>query len=91
MTPLYMLLEHNLSTIFNQRDRRKRAAALEKLWAVDGVLWSAEGTYFGHAEIDRSANDLLRRLISPRLGRWMKFPVWREYVGLSVRSELRRP
>ncbi len=48
-------------SMFNQRDGRKRRAALEQLWAADGVLWSAEGTYLGHREIEGAAADLLLR------------------------------
>ena len=36
-------------------------AALKAIWAVDGVLWSAEGTYVGLRQIEKAAADLLRR------------------------------
>ena len=36
-------------------------AALKAIWAVDGVLWSAEGTYVGLREVEKAAADLLRR------------------------------
>ena len=61
MTRLSELLSRNLSSIFNQRDGKKRKAALRELWATDGVLWTAEGTYLGHKEIERAAAGLLRR------------------------------
>ena len=34
---------------------------LKVLWAPDGVLWSAEGTYEGYQEIEQAVLDLLRR------------------------------
>ena len=61
MSKLTELLSRNLSSIFNERNDRKRRAALKELWAVDGVLWTAEGTYQGYKNIDRAANALLRR------------------------------
>ena len=61
MSKLSELLSQNLSSIFNERNGRKRRAALKELWAADGVLWSAEGTYLGHRNIDRAADALLRR------------------------------
>ena len=60
MTGLSYLLERNLSSIFNQRDGKKRRAALRELWATDGVLWSAGGTYIGHRAIEQATAALLR-------------------------------
>ncbi len=61
MTLLSTLLERNLLSISNERDAKKRKAALKELWAADGVLWSAEGTYVGHRAIEQAAAGLLRR------------------------------
>ena len=61
MTTLSELLEQNLSAFFNQQDAKKRQAALNKLWAADGVLWSPEGTYIGYRAIEEAAASLLRR------------------------------
>ncbi len=61
MTILSSLLERNLLLIFNQRDGKKRKAILKELWATDGILWSAEGTYVGHRAIDQAAFSLPRR------------------------------
>ena len=61
MTTVSDLLQRNLSDIFAQRDRKKRRAALKELWAPDGVMWSAEGTYLGFTAIEEAAANLLRR------------------------------
>ena len=61
MTILAGLLEVNLLSIFNERDGRKRKAALKQHWAADGVLWTAEGTYAGLRAIEQAAAGLLRR------------------------------
>ena len=61
MTTVSSLLASNLSSVFNQRDGKMRKLALKDLWAVDGVLWSAEGTYLGRKEVERAAAGLLRR------------------------------
>ena len=61
MTTLSDLLQCNLLDISSQRDRKKRRAALKELWAPDGVMWSAEGTYLGLRAIEESAANLLRR------------------------------
>ena len=60
MTKLSLLLERNLSSIFNQRDGKRRKAALKELWVADGVLWTAAGTYVGHRAIEQAADRLLR-------------------------------
>ena len=60
MTGLSNLLERNLSSIFNERDAKKRRAALKELWAVDGVLWSAGGTYIGYRAIEQATARVLR-------------------------------
>ena len=61
MTKLSDLLQRNLSSIFNERDEKKRIAAVRSLWTADGVLWSAEGTYVGHKAIAQAAATILRR------------------------------
>ena len=61
MMKLSDLLEQNLLSVFNQRDARKRKDALKQLWAADGVLWSAEGTYIGLRAIEQAAGALLRK------------------------------
>ena len=61
MTRLPDLLAENLTSIFNQRNAKQRKAALKELWAVDGVLWSAEVTYLGHKDIEGAVASVLRR------------------------------
>ena len=61
MSILTDLLEGNLLSVFNQRDGRRRRAALKELWTADGVLRSVEGTYVGHRAVERAAASLLRR------------------------------
>jgi len=61
MTELSDLLIRNLSSVFNQRDLRKRRRAIKELWSADGVLWSAEGTYIGYKAIEEAAASLLAR------------------------------
>ncbi len=61
MTKLSKLSVQNLSFIFNQRDARKRRAALNDLWDPNGVLWSAEGTYVGRRAIEQAVARLLRQ------------------------------
>ena len=54
MSKLTELLSRNLSSVLNERNGRKRRAALKELWA-------AEGTYLGHKNIDPCVDALLRR------------------------------
>ena len=61
MMKLSHLVERNLSSIFNERDGKKRKAALKQLWTANGVLWSAEGTYVGTRAVEQAAGNLLRR------------------------------
>ena len=61
MITLSSLLERNLTEVFNQRNGTKRLAALRAVWALNGILWSAEGTYVGLREVGKAAADLLRR------------------------------
>ena len=60
MTELAQLAERNVSSIFNERDGKKRRAALKDLWTADAVLWSAGGTYIGYQSIERAISSLLR-------------------------------
>ncbi len=47
-------------SVFNERDGKRRRAALRKLWIADGVLWTAAGTYIGYKSIDSAAAETLR-------------------------------
>ncbi len=60
MTQLSQLAKRNVSNIFNQRNRKKRIAALKLLWTADSVWWSAAGTYIGFSAIEQAISDLLR-------------------------------
>ena len=94
MTPLSFLLERNLTEVFNQRNRTKRLAALNAIWAVDGVLWSAEGTYVGLREVEKAVADLLRRFpefqFTP-LGDVDEIPEAARMRWLSVSLAVRQP
>ena len=54
MGSLLSFAERNLLSIFNQGDAVKRRAALRRLWARDGVLWTSDGMYVGYKAVDRA-------------------------------------
>jgi hypothetical protein len=60
MTLIASLAKQNLTSIFNQRDSKKRRAALKKFWAPHGVLRTADGTYIGQGAVDKAAASILR-------------------------------
>jgi hypothetical protein len=50
------LLLRNLSDVFGENDPARRHAAIEELWAEDGVFYDPKsGAHRGHDEIDRVA------------------------------------
>jgi hypothetical protein len=50
------LLLRNLSDVFGENDPARRYAAIEELWAEDGVFYDPKsGAHRGHDEIDRVA------------------------------------
>ena len=61
MTLLSRIARENLSSIFNERDQKKRRSTLRKLWAVDAVLWTADGTYVGRSAVEKAVASALRR------------------------------
>ena len=52
------LLERNLQEVFGENDGARRRAAIEELWAEDGVLYVPPGVITGHEAIDKFAGDL---------------------------------
>jgi len=52
------LLEWNLQQVFGEGDAARRRAAIEELWAEDGILYVPPGAIVGHAAIDSFAGDL---------------------------------
>ena len=60
MTELSQLADRNVSSIFNERDPKKRGAALKDHWTADAVFWSAGGTYVGYQAIERAFSGFLR-------------------------------
>ena len=50
------LMIRNLREVFGENDRARRRAAIEEIWAEDGVFYDPKtGIYRGHDEIDRIA------------------------------------
>ena len=50
------LLIRNLRDVFGENDPTRRRAAIDELWAEDGVFYDRKsGTHRGHDEIDRVA------------------------------------
>jgi hypothetical protein len=52
------LLDRNLQEIFGQNDPVRRRAAVEELWAEDGVLYVPPGAVTGQEAISSFAGDL---------------------------------
>jgi len=52
------LLTRNLQEVFGEGDAVRRRAAIEELWAEDGVLFVPPGPVVGHDAIDRFAGML---------------------------------
>lgn len=52
------LLLRNLKEVFGEGDSGRRRAAIEELWAEDGVLYAPTGPVTGHAAIDAFAGTL---------------------------------
>jgi hypothetical protein len=49
------LLTRNLHEVFGENDPARRRAAIEELWAEDGVFYDPKGVHRGRDEIDRIA------------------------------------
>jgi hypothetical protein len=52
------LLERNLQEVFGENDPKRRRAAIQELWAEDGVLYVPPGVITGHDAIEKFAGDL---------------------------------
>lgn len=52
------LLDRNLQEVFGEGDDARRRAAIDDLWAEDGVLYVPPGMIKGRAAIDKFAGDL---------------------------------
>jgi hypothetical protein len=55
---IHDLLLRNLQEVFGEGDADRRRAAIQELWAEDGVLYAPPGAIVGHAAIDTFAGDL---------------------------------
>ena len=49
------LLTRNLHDVFGENDPARRRAAIDEIWAEDGVFYEPNGVYRGRDEIDRVA------------------------------------
>jgi ketosteroid isomerase-like protein len=49
------LMSRNLQDVFGEGDPHRRRAAIEELWAEDGVFYAPDGIHRGHDAIDRNA------------------------------------
>ena len=49
------LLTRNLQDVFGENDPARRRAAIDEIWAEDGVFYEPKGIYRGRDEIDRTA------------------------------------
>ena len=52
------LLKRNLYSVFNERDAKKRLAAIANIWTADGVFTDLDGRHLGHAALDETAAKL---------------------------------
>lgn len=52
------LLDRNLQEVFGENDDERRRAAIDELWAEDGVLYVPPGIVVGRDAIDKFAGDL---------------------------------
>ncbi|MGN6096337.1 MAG: nuclear transport factor 2 family protein [Bosea sp. (in: a-proteobacteria)] len=55
------LLERNLREVFGEDDDKRRLAAVNELWAEDGILYVPPGAIAGHEAISKFAGDLRAR------------------------------
>jgi hypothetical protein len=52
------LLDRNLQEVFGEGDADRRRAAIDELWAEDGILYVPPGAITGREAISRFAGDL---------------------------------
>ncbi|WP_066817118.1 nuclear transport factor 2 family protein [Sphingomonas mali] len=52
------LLDRNLQEVFGESDDERRRAAIDELWAEDGVLYVPPGMIVGRKAIDKFAGEL---------------------------------
>ena len=52
------LLTRNLHEVFGENDPARRRAAIDDIWAEDGVFCEPNGVYRGRDEIDRIAGTI---------------------------------
>lgn len=55
---LSTLLTRNLHEVFGENDPARRRAAIDEIWAEDGVFYEPNGVYRGRDEIDRIAGTI---------------------------------
>lgn len=56
--PMQQLIHRNIQEIFGEGDGKRRRAAIEALYAEDGVVHVPPGSISGHAAIDKFAGEL---------------------------------
>jgi|SRR6516164_7378580 hypothetical protein len=52
------LLSRNLHEVFGENDPVRRRAAIDEIWAEDGVFYDPNGVHRGRDEIDRVAGSI---------------------------------
>lgn len=52
------LLDRNLQEVFGESDDERRRAAIDELWAEDGILYVPPGMIVGRGAIDKFAGEL---------------------------------
>jgi len=52
------LLDRNLQEVFGESDDERRRAAIDELWAEDGILYVPPGMIVGREAIDKFAGEL---------------------------------
>lgn len=55
---IHELLRRNLQEVFGEGDAQRRRAAIDHLWAEDGILYVPSGVIVGGDAIDKFAGDL---------------------------------
>ena len=58
MSSISILLTRNLQDVFGESDPVRRRAAIDEIWAEDGVFYDPNGVHRGRDEIDRVAGSI---------------------------------